>query len=573
MTPVSAPRSTGLSSWRGWLLAATTALLAACGGSGSEPAASPAPQPAPTTQAETTGATDITNEAVLETMRRATRFIRENLAVNGGYVWAYAADGSRQWGEMEAYPQMVWIQPPGTATVGHVLLDAYHATGDEYFYESAAEVAAGLIGAQHPAGGWNYLHDFAGEESIQRWYDTIGKNGWRLEEFHHYYGNATFDDAGTSEASQFLLRMYLEKREAVYEAPLQKAIDFVLDSQYDNGGWPQRFPFVEDAPDLHGLPDYTRHITFNDDVADENIKFLLMVYQSLGDERALESIKSAMEIFPATLQPAPQAGWGLQHTVDTLDPIGARSYEPTALVTSSTAGNAAQMMDFFEWTGERRFLEPLPEVFDWLESVRLAPEQVVMTGREYPTFIEIGTNKAIFNHRRGSNVINGEYYHDYNPDNPIRHYSQWRSVNLDGLRERHARLMETSPEDMRANSPLNRQDGFALPKYFSVTSLEVSDLNSNIGAVAIDRPDDERIRELVDGLNEAGYWPTPLRATSNPYIGDGPAEPAEGDFGGTHVGDAYDTSPYMTDDPETGISIGTYIQNMSALMQAYDSRQ
>ncbi len=114
---------------------------------------------------------------------------------------------------MEAYPSMIWIQPPGTATVGHLFLDVYHATGDEYYYEAAREVALSLIAAQHPSGGWNYLHDFAGEESIRRWYDTIGKNGWRLEEFHHYYGNATFDDAGTAEASQFLLRMYLEKRD------------------------------------------------------------------------------------------------------------------------------------------------------------------------------------------------------------------------------------------------------------------------------------------------------------------------------------------------------------------------
>ena len=74
---------------------------------------------------------------------------------------------------------MIWIQPPGTATVGHVYLDAYHATGDEYFLDAAVEVGLSLVAAQHPAGGWNYLHDFAGEESTQRWYDTIGKNGWR----------------------------------------------------------------------------------------------------------------------------------------------------------------------------------------------------------------------------------------------------------------------------------------------------------------------------------------------------------------------------------------------------------
>lgn len=507
------------------------------------------------------------NSPVLDTMRKATRFMRENCAVNGGYVWSYAADFSRRWGEMEAYPSMIWIQPPGTATVGHLYLDCYHASGDEYFYEAAAEVAEGLIAAQHAAGGWNYLHDFAGEASVRRWYDSIGRNGWRLEEFHHYFGNATFDDAGTAEASQFLLRMFVEKHEPQYARPLESAVGYVLDSQYDNGGWPQRFPVVPDAATALGGTDYTRHITFNDDVGGENIKFLLMVYQSLGDRRALEAIYRAMAIYPATLQAAPQAGWGLQHSVDTLGPVGARSYEPRALVTSTTAGNASLMMDFYEWTGEQHFLERLPEVFAWLESVRLAPGQETLPGRRYPTFIELGTNRALYNHRRGSNVVNGEYFHNHSPENTIRHYSQWRAIDLDALRERFRQLLLTTPAEVQARSPLNRQDDFQLPRYFTRQSIEVSDLNSNIGNRAIDRPDADRIADLLGSLNDQGYWPTALTATSNPYIGPGPATPVPGDFSQTLVGDSSDTSPYVTAEPKTGISTGTFIQNMSALLQ------
>lgn len=62
---------------------------------------------------------------MLDTMNRATRFMVEKVAYNGGYVWAYLPDMSRRWGEMEAYPSMVWVQPPGTATMGHLFLDAY----------------------------------------------------------------------------------------------------------------------------------------------------------------------------------------------------------------------------------------------------------------------------------------------------------------------------------------------------------------------------------------------------------------------------------------------------------------
>jgi PelA/Pel-15E family pectate lyase len=505
-------------------------------------------------------------------MKRAARFMRERVAYRGGYVWSYLPDFSRRWGEMEAFPTMIWMQPPGTATVGHLYLDCYHATRDDFYYQAALDVADGLIAAQHPAGGWNYLYDFAGEASTRRWYDTIGKNGWRLEEFHHYYGNATFDDAGTSEASQFLLRLFLEHRAPRLRAPLERAISFVLNSQYENGGWPQRFPLTTEGG-LHGRPDYTHQITFNDDVAGENIKFLLMVYQTMGDARALAAIRKAMDVFVATQQPAPQAGWGLQHDARTLAPVGARTYEPEALVTHTTANNITQMLNFYEWTGDARFIARVPEALAWLDSVRLADDAVQVAGRHYPTYIEIGTNRARIVHRRGSNVVNGEYFWNYDVAKPIRHYGQWRNIDAAALRVRYERLRGAEAAMLRANSPLNRRVDFALPRYFTTQNIEVSDLNSNAGAGALQRPDEGRVHALIAGLNAEGYWPTPLVAASHPYAGAGSPTPAPGDFSETLVGDASDTSPFTTDAPETGISTGAFIQNMSALLLSLDSGQ
>jgi len=91
-------------------------------------------------------------------------------------------------------------------------------------------------------------------------------NGWRLEEFQHYWGNATFDDGGTAEASRFLLRLYLERRDPTYNPALDRAIQFVMDSQSPIGAWPRRFPLKSEFSH-HGKPDYTSYLTFNDDVA------------------------------------------------------------------------------------------------------------------------------------------------------------------------------------------------------------------------------------------------------------------------------------------------------------------
>ena len=501
--------------------------------------------------------------AALAAMKRAVRFMTDKVAYRGGYVWSYLADFSRVWGEMEARRTMLWVQPPGTATMGHAYLDAYHATGEEQFWEAAVATTRALASAQHPAGGWNYLHDFAGEASLKDWYATIGANGWRLEEFQHYYGNATFDDAGTSEAAQLMLRMYLEGKGGEFAGPLERAIRFVLDSQYPVGGWPQRFPFAQAAA-LHGMADYTRHITFNDDVAGENIKFLIMVGQTLSDPRVADPIARAMEAFKVTQQPAPQAAWGLQHTVSDLKPAAARSYEPLAFVTHTTANNVSQLMNFYELTGDASFLARVGEALDWLDSVKL-PDGVANARRTHPTFIAPGTNRPLYVHRRGSNVVNGAYYVTDRLEGAIGHYSPTRVVKTQELRERLAKLEALRPQEASGNSPLKAKQ--PLPRFFTTQNIEVSDLNSNRGADAGVTPTEAGIAAIIADLNAEGWWATELAATSNPYAGPGPATPAPGDFSTSRVGDRTDTSPYITDAPPIGISVGAFIQNMAALSQ------
>jgi len=505
---------------------------------------------------------------ILATMKRATAFMTDEVAVGGGYVWNVLPDFSRRWGELEASPTMIWVQPPGTATVGHAYLDAYHATGDEQFYNAAKAAADALIAGQHPRGGWNYVIDTAGEASLRKWYDEVGGNAWRLEEFQHYYGNATFDDAGTAEASQLLLRVYLEKRERKYRAPLDKAIQFVLDAQYPNGGWPQRFPFVEGAGGLHGNPDYTPYITFNDDVAGENIEFLLYCHQALGsnDRRLVDAIQRGMDIFIATQQPMPQPAWGLQHYPDTLKPAPARTIEPRAFATHTTATNIRSMIGFYKLTGDRKYLERLPEALDWLDQVK-TPQNLIAPGRTHPTFILEGSNTPVYIHRRGSNIRNGHYYADENPNNLIIHYGSFRNLDTAALRADYAAAAAMTPEAVIATSPLKARPGTrTLPKYFTLRDVGVWDMSTDgrrPRPVAVGRA-----AELASGLNARGYWPTPMTTTSNPYNGPSPEAVTGGEYQTTRVGDLWDTSPYNTDFPVECVSTEAFVRNIGDLIEA-----
>lgn len=510
--------------------------------------------------------------AILAAMKRATAFMTDEVAVGGGYVWNVLPDKSRRWGEIEANPTMIWVQPPGTATVGHAYLDAYHATGDEQFYAAAASAADALISIQHPRGGWNYVGDTAGEESLKQWYGTVAANAWRLEEFHRYYGNATFDDAGTAEASQLMLRMWLEKREPRFKVAVDKAIAFVLDSQYANGGWPQRFPFVENGG-AHGHADYTPYITFNDDVAGENLEFLIYAWHGLanrgrGDARILDAINRGMDIFVKTQQPQPQPAWGLQHFPDTLKPAGARTIEPQAFATHATGTNIKSMLGFYRLTGDRKYLERLPEALDWLDQVK-TPQNLIAPGRTHPTFILEGSNTPVYIHRKGSNIANGSYYADANPNNLIVHYGSFRSIDTAALRQELAQLTAMTPEQATHSSPLKARPGsLNLPKYFTLQDVDVWDMSTDARKAAAPRPG--RAAELISSLNARGYWPTPMTTTSNPYRGPSPKEVTGGEYQTTRVGDLWDTSPYQTDFPVEAISTQAFIRNMGDLIEALE---
>jgi PelA/Pel-15E family pectate lyase len=478
-------------------------------------------------------------DRVREAMRRATAFMVDTVAYEGGYVWTYLPDLSRRWGELEARPTMIWIEGPGTPAMGDVLLDAFAATGEEPYRQAAMRAGQALIRAQLPAGGWNYVADFAGEASLREWYATVGRHAWRLEEFHVYQGNATFDDATTASASKFLLRLYREGQDDSVRPALDRAIDFVLTSQHASGAWPQRFsPSQEPWPEQR--PDYTQYLTFNDEVVAENIDFLLQCHEQLGAAHFRAAAERGMHAYRTLQLPSPQAGWALQYTAD-LQPAPARTYEPVALATQLTGQNIRHLLRFYSLTGDSIFLERVPEALAWLEATRLPPEQAAGAGYTHPTFIEIGTNRPLYVHRIGSNVVNGRYYVDHDPRGTLGHYSSFRRIPLDALSRRYhdARAGHTSSEpSRRARAPVTI----------------------------------EQVQAVLEAQQPNGAWLVPLTYTSHRW-GERAGADAAGDYHATLAGDVTDTSPFRDSHPVAGISTAAYIDRMRVLLDYLESRR
>ena len=87
-------------------------------------------------------------------MRKAATFYRSQVARHGGYVYYYSPDLRTRLGEGPAAADQIWVQPPGTPTVGMAYLKAYEATGEPQYVEAATEAAEALIYGQLKSGGW-----------------------------------------------------------------------------------------------------------------------------------------------------------------------------------------------------------------------------------------------------------------------------------------------------------------------------------------------------------------------------------------------------------------------------------
>lgn len=393
---------------------------------------------------------------VLAAMKRATQFMVEKVGYRGGYVWAVSEDFSRRYGEVPARSTQIWVQS-GTPDVGMTLLDAYDAVHDPVYLDAARRAADALIYGQHPLGGWNYVIDFD-RKGLKAWYEQeASRFKWGMEEYRHYYGNATFDDSNTSSATRFLLRFYLTTKEARYRRPLLKALKFILRAQYRNGAWPQRYPLNQEfAQD--GFPDYTSYYTLNDGSAMGNIEVLVEAYERLGDRRFLQAARRAVEFLVTIQGPEDQAAWAEQYDPKTMRPVKARTHEPAGFVIRESEQVIELLEIFYLMTGERRYLKPIAGCLAWFDRVN---RESVEFKRPPARYYEFGTNLPIYNLRTektnaaGYGLYRWSHTDSQGDGEGLYRFGVGQSetrpvVDVSPIRKKYERISALSPAEARA---------------------------------------------------------------------------------------------------------------------------
>lgn len=340
--------------------------------------------------------------AVVENgLKRAAVFFREQVATEGGYLWAYSEDLTLREGENVADDRSVWVQPPGTPTVGLAFLRAWRATGDRYYLDAAKAAGLCLVRGQLRGGGWPYMIPF---DAARR-----AKLDLRAEPPSKSKGvkrHSVLDDNTTQESLRFLV--LLDEALGFKDAAVHEAVEYglsgLLKAQFPNGAFPQVFmpdPAVDPAarpvkraeyPPEGVEPthekDYHVFYTFNDNLIRDVNRLFFAAWEVYTNDVYLAAAKRVGDFIKLAQMPEPQPAWAQQYDFQ-MRPCWARKFEPASVTGGESQALLRTLAELYLVTGDTGYLAPIPPAVAYLKRSRLADGQLAR-------FYEMRTNRPLY---------------------------------------------------------------------------------------------------------------------------------------------------------------------------------
>lgn len=313
---------------------------------------------------------------------RAARFFREQVATEGGYLWQYSDDLRLREGENVADDRCVWVQPPGTPSVGLAFLRAWQVTGDAYHLEAARAAGQCLVRGQLRGGGWPYMIPFDAVRRARLDLRTEPPSNSRSVKRH-----SVLDDNTTQEALRFLVLLdeALGFRDtAIHEAALY-GLSGLLRAQYPNGAFPQVFMPEPHDPSRHPAKaaeyppegaeptrekNYHVFYTFNDNLMRDVNRLLFAAWEVYTNDVYLAAARRAGGFMRLAQLPEPQPAWAQQYDF-AMRPCWARKFEPAAVSGGESQTILQALAELFLVTGDVGYLEPIPRAVAYLKRSRL----------------------------------------------------------------------------------------------------------------------------------------------------------------------------------------------------------
>ena len=370
------------------------------------------------------------------TIDKAAKFYREQVASHGGYVYHYSLDLGVHWGEGLATKDEIWVQPPGTPTVGTAFLAAYEATGDQAHLEAARAAGRALTYGQLKSGGWTNLVEFDPRSK------RVGKY---LRGQGSKKGNtfSTLDDGITPSALRFLMRLDQAEKFADKElhAAVETGLAALLAAQFANGAFPQGWtaPVISpDSPARASFPDYDWRTegrvknywdmyNLNDGIAGQVAETLLVAHAVYQDDKYKAAALKLGDFLIAAQLPAPQPAWAQQYDYN-LRPIWARKFEPPAVTGWESQDVLEVLMMLYSVSRDEKYLAPIPAALAYLKSSLLPDGRVAR-------YYELQTNKPLYMNREGE-----KYFLTHDDTNLPDHYGWKQESRLTTITAKYEEL-------------------------------------------------------------------------------------------------------------------------------------
>ena len=275
----------------------------------------------------------------------------------------------------------------------------------------ALRIADNMVLYQRSSGGWPKNVDMSkppGAADKARIVRQKNKN------------DATIDNGATYTQLSFLARVYTAQQQERHRESFLKGLDYLLQAQYANGGWPQFYP---------NPTGYHKRITFNDNAMIGVMKLLRDVaaakpaftfVDEARRDRASKAVEKGIECILKTqlIVKGHRTVWCAQHDEVTFAPAPARAFE----LVSASGGESVEIVRFLMAIKDpsEEIIQSIESAIAWFEKSELKGikwikqpdtsqsggfDRVVVKdpdgGSVWARFYELESNRPIFAGRDG----------------------------------------------------------------------------------------------------------------------------------------------------------------------------
>lgn len=272
--------------------------------------------------------------------------------------------------------------------------------------------------------------------------------------------HTTFDNGTTYNHIYYLAQVYTLTKIEKYKTACLKGIDFIIEAQYPNGGWPQYYPLAKG---------YSRHITFNDGMYMGIMNLLDKIINNnpnftFVDAATKSKVTTAYQkgidcILKTQISDHGKLyAWCQQHDEGTLLPAWARKFEPPSVSNAESVDVVLFLMKIenpseqviravqgaVKWFQDSKIYNTRIETFKAPEFdskfKKVTDDRRVVTDSTAPPiwtrYYELGTWKPLFCDRDSVYLYSlaevsrerrsGYSWYTYNPEKALKKYPEWQ---------------------------------------------------------------------------------------------------------------------------------------------------